>query len=239
VEASAPTSWYAPPHDISIECSDNAFQPSGVVASGKTACGLRVGSQLVAADCTRGVVPPELTVDVYDYTTSKSSLEGSVKGVAGGCQFSTGSTTVNVAVAVGDASGPVDQPASVIVIADFVPPSTNSGSQIARCSQSACIRLGLRTDGEYAIREGERVLLEGNFNQDQVPAPKLMVGAVNRMVLYEKGKTVRAFINGRTIAVGPTSLSDQPGGVSFLVDNHDPKHPVIETLLHLYVFQAG
>jgi hypothetical protein len=223
-----------------ILCADKAFEPGGLVSAGKKACGVLLGSQILAADCAGGV-PAELTADIYNYATGQSSKQGSVEAVAGGCQFSTASTNVTVTVSAGDAGGPLDEPGSVIVIADFVPPTTASGTQIgARCSQAGCIRLGLRTDGNYTIRErGDQDLLQGNFNQDQVPAPKLKLGEVNRVVLYVKGKKVQAFINGRTIAVGPTALPDQPGQVLFTVDNHDAKHPVIEKLLRLYVFQAG
>jgi len=225
-------------------CSDRLFQPSGAVSAGlsSTCAHLTFGAALYRADCTRGVVPAGLATGAFDGNGHASAL-GSVKAVAGACDLSTRSATATAFAFVGNSHGPTDEPGSVIVVTDFVPPANPSAISFVglRISAAEQLDIAISSSADYAVLEGTgaspATLLQGNFNSD-VPAPPDLTRPI-RVVAVASGSTVAVYVNGRLIGAGPTTTPDLPGACGFSVTADDISQPVNAKLLRFDVFAVG
>ncbi len=223
-------------------CPDVMFQPGGAISAGTTsACAdLTLGASLLSADCTKGSLPPSLSPEVFDDSGQTSDL-GTVRAVTGGCDLTTSSTSVTAAVLAGDADGPTSEPGSVVVVADFIPAANSAGLNTVgvRVSSTSELDVAVESNGGYAVIESTNgatpeALLQGSFSGGQAGAPNLSKAI--RVVVYVKGSTAAAYIDGVRVGTGPTSVPNAPGGCGFSLSTNDASKPVVATLLHLEIF---
>jgi hypothetical protein len=226
-------------------CSDAMFQPAGVVTAGATStCGhIAIGASLFSADCTTGKIPTTLSSAVFDSTGGTSTL-GSVKGADGSCELSAKSTSVTTAVFAGNGgTNPASLPGSIVVVADFIPTANTAGVTTIglRVNANGEFDIELGSGGDYTINESAGTLadqlLQGDFTGDPVASPNLATPV--RVVVYLKGSTAAAFVDGRLIGTGPTIVPNQPGGCGFSLSSSNVTKATVTKLLSLEVFAAG
>jgi hypothetical protein len=195
------------------------------------------------------MIPDSLDTEVYDQTTQQPSTLGSIKSVPGACQLSSQNKNVIAEVRPHSTDNP---PGSVIVIADFTPAPSSTEEFIGmdvRCQPSGdCLTVLLNNRGAYGIYQfgtaGGTTLVKGNFNDDQMPLPRLNLGAANRLLVWLKGDHAAVYLNGRLLGVGPTTLPDAPAPLDFTAvpggafDGGSGDSAVVN-LTHFYVFQAA
>ncbi len=220
------------------------FKPAGALSAGLTsACaGMRLGSALFSADCTKGAVPAGLSPEIFDNTGQSSAL-GTVAAAGAGCALTTKSTSVTAAVLAGDSTGPANEPGAVVVVADFVPSSNAAGVNTVgvRVSSSSEFDVALQSGGQYAVIESTNgstpvALLQGTFRAGEAGAPDLSKEV--RVVVSMQGSTAAAYVDGVLLGTGPTTVPNQPGGCGFSVSTNDDSKPVVATLVHLEIFAA-
>jgi hypothetical protein len=223
-------------------CSDAMFQPGGAISAGaSSACAdLTLGAALLSADCTKASLPASLSPEIFDNTGQSSEL-GTVRAAAGGCDLTTSSTSVTAAVLAGDPEGPTNEPGSVVVVADFIPANNPAGLNTVgvRVSSSSELDVAVGSNGGYAVIESTNgatpvALLQGSFSSGQAGAPNLAKAI--RVVVYVKGSTAAAYVDGLRLGSGPTSVPNAPGGCGFSLSTNDASKPVVATLLHLEIF---
>ena len=229
----------------STTCPDAMFKPSGALSAGlsSTCANVTLGSSLLNADCTKGIVPTGLSPEVFDNTGQASHL-GTVAAAAEGCDLTTKSTSVTAAVLAGDATSPVNEPGAVLVVADFIPSSNSAGVNTVgvRVSSSSEFDIALQSGGQYAVIESTNgatpeALLQGSFSAGRAGAPDLSKEV--RVVVSIQGSTAAAYVDGVMLGRGPTTVPNAPGGCGFSVSTNDASHPVVATLVRLAIFAAG
>jgi hypothetical protein len=242
--AAASAAWQAS-NATSTTCADAMFKPSGALAAGLTSscADLTLGASLFSADCANGALPAGLSPEIFDDSGQTSDL-GTVTAAAAGCDLTTKSTSVTAAVLAGDASGPANEPGSVVVVADFIPANNASGLNTVgvRVSSSEEFDVAVQSGGQYAVIQSTggstpEALLQGSFSNDQAGAPDLSKEV--RIVVSVKGTTAAAYVDGLLIGAGPTAVPDEPGGCGFSLSTNDATHPVVATLVRLEIFAAG
>jgi hypothetical protein len=238
------TAWQAS-NAASTQCPDAMFKPSGALAAGvSSACAnVTLGSSLFNADCNTSKIPTNLSPEVFDNTGQASAL-GTVAAATGGCTLTTKSTSVTSAVLAGDSTGPVSEPGSVVVVADFIPATDPSGLNTVgvRVSSTSEFDVALQSGGQYAVIESTggsapEALLQGTLSTSQSAA--LDLSKEVRVVVAMKGTTAAAYVNGLLLGTGPTAVPDTPGGCGFSLSTNDATHPAVATLVRMEIFAAG
>jgi hypothetical protein len=239
------TAWQAS-NATSASCPDAMFQPAGAVAAGQNSlCAhMTLGSSLFAADCTKGTkLPTGLWPEIFDSSGTSSAL-GVVQAGGGGCTVTTKSTSVTAAVFAGNASGPANEPGSIIVVADFIPAANTSGLNTlgVRVSSADELDVALGSGGDYAVIESvggsaADAVLQGNFSETPASAPDLSKPV--RLVISVQGKAATVYLDGRLLGAGPIAVPDEAGGCGFSISTSDASKPVAATLLRLDIFAAS
>jgi hypothetical protein len=239
------TAWQASNSSAS-SCADAMFQPAGAVSAGENSlCAhMTLGASLFAADCTKGTkLPTGLWPEIFDSSGQTSAL-GTVQAGGGACTVTTKSTTVTAAVFAGDATGPTNEPGSIIVVADFIPAANTAGLNTlgVRVSSADELDIALGSGGDYAVIESVNgsaadAVLQGSFSETPGSAPDLSKPV--RLVVSVQGKTATVYIDGRLLGTGPTAVPDTSGGCGFSISTSDASKPVAAQLLRLDIFAAS
>jgi hypothetical protein len=239
------TAWQVS-NSTASSCADTMFQPAGAVSAGENSlCAhMTLGASLFAADCTTGTkLPTGLWPEIFDSSGQTSTL-GTVQAGGGACTVTTKSTTVTAAVFAGDATGPTNEPGSIIVVADFIPAANTAGLNTlgVRVSSADELDIALGSGGDYAVIESVNgaaadAVLQGSFSETPGSAPDLSKPV--RLVVSVQGKTATVYIDGRLLGTGPTAVPDTSGGCGFSISTSDATKPVAAKLLRLDIFAAS
>jgi hypothetical protein len=239
------TAWQVS-NSTASSCADAMFQPAGAVSAGENSlCAhMTLGASLFAADCTTGTkLPKGLWPEIFDSSGQTSAL-GTVQAGGGACTVTTKSTTVTAAVFAGDATGPTNEPGSIIVVADFIPAANTAGLNTlgVRVSSADELDIALGSGGDYAVIESVNgaaadAVLQGSFSETPGSAPDLSKPV--RLVVSVQGKTATVYIDGRLLGTGPTAVPDTSGGCGFSISTSDATKPVAAKLLRLDIFAAS
>jgi hypothetical protein len=151
---------------------------------------------------------------------------------------------VTAAVFAGDATGPTNEPGSIIVVADFIPAANTAGLNTlgVRVSSADELDIALGSGGDYAVIESVNgaaadAVLQGSFSETPGSAPDLSKPV--RLVVSVQGKTATVYIDGRLLGTGPTAVPDTSGGCGFSISTSDATKPVAAKLLRLDIFAAS
>jgi hypothetical protein len=195
-------------------------------------CGLRLGAELLQADCVAGTGLVNLQEERFDVSLSKVSHIGAPTRDAQGCHLTAGGAGTADRIA-----STVPLPADVVLIADFqLPAATVDEVHLElRCTPSKCLFFVLLHEDEMDFTDdptGRSTSVISGAGVDVSP------GQVIRLVATAKGSTAQAWLNGRDL--GTASVQTAGAGMAaYSVIGRNGLGPQAALLRSLLVFQRS
>jgi len=216
---------------VSPSCSQAMMEPAGRVSEGESACGVTLGSRRLSIDC-RGLatLPAEIKAISFDSSGNQTQEPATVS--AGGCRLQASMQGVESGL-----RSTALEPKDLVVIADFTPGSSAATVFMdARCATDACLSLALWNDGTFAIAHYGTG--DSKFSNIATGNAALRRGQANRLLLYLRGQTVVAYLNGKRLATTTTSKALSEGLVALTIRNEDSSQAAAFEVQRLYIFQG-
>jgi hypothetical protein len=217
-------------------CDSSLLQPDAKLVAGRKGCGeLRLGSQLLAIDCS--------SQTSFDQAVDVAALDASGRtGGAGTISVSDGSCLVTVPSGEVMLMAPQRlDPADGVVVADFTP--TKSANSVVglevRCSREACLDISLSTRGEYRILEvtSQKAGTSRQLAQGKLPSSaQIRPDQPNRLLVRYKGSSLVVYLNGGHLYSGRTAVPES-GTVIFFNRNIEKKTSALK-VGGLRIFEA-